>query len=99
MTFYCDKCDNTGRREIIHYKPIESYCLAPLPDEIPTIATCSYTTEEVICDCPYGKRYAEWENSTRHPEYENPLAKLTDEELLDLLKKTRPDPVDEEFNC
>jgi hypothetical protein len=44
-----------------------------------------------FCSCEFGRAYDVWLNQSKHPEYENPLTGLTDEELFQVMSERSQD--------
>ncbi len=62
--------------------------------------TFDFNRVEEYCDCSYGYQLALLDNQMNHPEYENPFAKMSDDEILECLNEGSKDfrSIDAEFN-
>lgn len=90
MTFKppdCPMCENTGRV----LKPIYLANSAIYG---------AYDVEEVPCDCYHGQQYQIFLDRIRHPEYENPFLKMTNDEILQTLRESSDNQraIDSEFD-
>lgn len=95
----CPKCRNSGRiREAVLNEEIDFLFH---PQELP-LSMPSFTTREVevACDCIYGREWTIFMDRMNHPEYRNPFAKMTDEEIFKVLNDTSDNAkaVDQEFD-
>lgn len=97
----CILCGNTGA---YHRAVINREYYVTMQDPLFLSSVPSYEIEQIYCNCDWGIQRQVLENRMSHPEYENPLAKMTDEELLTYLDvvaridEERQKLVDSEFN-
>ena len=58
-----------------------------------------FETQEVACKCHWGQQWQIMQDRMRHPEYENPFLKMSDDEIIATLNKSSDDQraIDAEF--
>lgn len=100
----CVLCRNTGVYK--QYCPTLKRVDITTPQDgvFCTSVPTDFRVKETTCNCDWGKEREVWENRMSHPEYENPLAKMSDQDLLTYLKamdridQEREKIIDSEFN-
>jgi restriction endonuclease S subunit len=93
---HCNTCNNRGYIVKIKTPAIDRLAyLTKAP-----IAALNYERIEEYCKCSNGYQLQILDNQMSHPEYENPLAKMNDEELLAYLNHSSQElaAIDAEFN-
>ena len=94
MTYYCKKCHNLGywHETVIRYQERNLAVPVMRSDRLAPIEPAfDIELVEVFCDCHYGTEARRLLNQMNHPEYENPLAKMTDDELVEHLTECSKD--------
>jgi hypothetical protein len=82
MTFKppdCQRCHNAGYYKEAVYQP-SRFEMIHLTESKPIRFDDVYETREVACTCWHGQQYQIYKNQSAHPEYENPLADMSDTE-------------------
>lgn len=93
----CHLCGNSGFITKAVLSPIPK--IAPIK-HISDIPIGSYELTKEPCNCPHGEQYKQYLNKTNHPEYENPLEGLSNEEILKYIELTsiNQQAIDQEFD-